>query len=802
MSPRREFALFMFSLAAMLAAFLSPALFLGRVLSSGDVVRASASFAAGAADYEPLNRLLMDPVLQFQPWLEFNRRELRAGRLPLWNPYAGCGAPHLANGQSAVFDPFHLIAYLGPLPDAHAWMAFARLWVAGVGAYLLARRWGMNAWGRWFAGLAFPLCGFLIVWLLYPVTSSAVWLPWIMLAADAVLGRPSARAVVALALAVAASIFGGHIQTTAHVLILVSLYIIWRAARRDASLRAAFSSVTGVALGVAVGAIQILPLAAYLSRSPVWHDRDVDRPSPLAVSRPRLLDAANTAFPYLYGSQRRGHPNFARPLGVHNLNESAGGFAGLATLVLLAPLAWQARRTDSRVTFLAAIALTAALVAFEVPPFVNATRLIPILNVIDHRRLTLWIAFALVMLGGFGIDRVAQGPPIPFKESRIARVCIWIGASMFVAGAIAIVAARPWLLSKALAHYQATDITTDAATLAGRQVDNATHFLPIYYALCAAHLLIIGTIAKNWRVQRVAPSRAAALFLALTVADLFAFGFGLNPAIGPADDRPVPPIIARLQTDAPLPYRVVGVGSELPPNLLMRYGIADCRNYDSVELRSALDWLEMMYEPESGRAARTSRRTITWEGVARACARLRAASVRFAVGASPPPTNLFPTAERIGDVWMVDLEPDAPRFTQPTPGEIRIDASANPGDRVIVPVAFDPGWHAEIDGRPVRVEPHQGALLAIAPGSARGLIRMNYDPIEVRAGLCVTLTALGLMGLLSLQDAWRRVVRKNDPGAWMPESASDRIGTVIPPFFDRIRRLSTEGRDTDGPLHV
>ena len=55
----------------------------------------------------------MDPVLQFQPWLEFNRRMIRSGRLPLWNSLAGCGAPHLANGQSAVFDPFHLIAYLG-----------------------------------------------------------------------------------------------------------------------------------------------------------------------------------------------------------------------------------------------------------------------------------------------------------------------------------------------------------------------------------------------------------------------------------------------------------------------------------------------------------------------------------------------------------------------------------------------------------------------------------------------------------------------------------------------------------------
>ena len=70
----------------------------------------SASFRGeAAAEYEPANRLLMDPVLQFQPWLEFNRRMIRSGRLPLWNGSAGCGAPHLANGQSAVFDPFHLL---------------------------------------------------------------------------------------------------------------------------------------------------------------------------------------------------------------------------------------------------------------------------------------------------------------------------------------------------------------------------------------------------------------------------------------------------------------------------------------------------------------------------------------------------------------------------------------------------------------------------------------------------------------------------------------------------------------------
>ena len=152
-----------------------------------------ASGADPSGDYEPANRLLMDPVLQFQPWLEFNRAMLRQGRLPLWNPHAGCGAPHLANGQSAVFDPFHLLAYLGTVPRALAWMAAGRLWVAGLGMFLLARAWGAGAWGRWFAGLVYPFCGFLIVWLLYPVTPVAIWLPWLLLATDRVAAAARTR---------------------------------------------------------------------------------------------------------------------------------------------------------------------------------------------------------------------------------------------------------------------------------------------------------------------------------------------------------------------------------------------------------------------------------------------------------------------------------------------------------------------------------------------------------------------------------------------------------------------------------
>ena len=148
MGSRREIFAFCAILAVCVAAFFHETLFGGKVLSPADVLLVSASFRGdGAGDYEPANRLLMDPVLQFQPWLEFNRQMIRSGRLPLWNGHAGCGAPHLANGQSAVFDPFHLLAYLGPTPQAYAWIAAGRLWMAGLGMFLLARAWGLGPLG-------------------------------------------------------------------------------------------------------------------------------------------------------------------------------------------------------------------------------------------------------------------------------------------------------------------------------------------------------------------------------------------------------------------------------------------------------------------------------------------------------------------------------------------------------------------------------------------------------------------------------------------------------------------------------
>ena len=492
---RREVVAFCACLAVCVSAFFHESLFHGKVLSPADVLFVSASFRGEAAsDYEPANRLLMDPVLQFQPWLEFNRRMIRSGRLPLWNGSAGCGAPHLANGQSAVFDPFHLLAYVGSVAWALGPMAACRLWVAGLGMFLLARQWGLGPWGRWFAGLAFPFSGFLVVWLLYPVTPVAVWMPWLLLASEGLFRAPTARAAGRLAIVVALIVFGGHIQTSAHVLLAGGLYALARtirpAEKSAGRARAPMCWALGTCLGLGLASVQILPLAAYLAKSAVWGERIRERAAWWKIERPRLLEMVCTAVPYAYGSQRRGHPNLARALGVNNLNESAGGFAGLATILWLAPLALLTRGRSFRVAFLAALAIAGALGAFRLPPVDNLLRALPVLEVTDNRRLTLWVSFALVLLGGIGLDGLAD-------SRRLARS--WIAAWVFGAALLATVACgigsfEGRLKERALAHYREQAAATAGADAqayekrARRQVAQALEFLPRYYGLIAFEL--------------------------------------------------------------------------------------------------------------------------------------------------------------------------------------------------------------------------------------------------------------------------------------------------------------------------
>jgi hypothetical protein len=805
----REILAFEATLALLVVLLLHQSLLFGRVLSPSDFLLATRALGGRAAEtYEPANRLLTDPALQFEPWLEFNRTMLRSGRIPLWNPYAGCGAPHLANGQSGVFDPFNLIAYIGPsLPGALAWIAASRLFVAGLGTFLLAWAWGLGTWGRWFAGLTLPFTGFLVGWLLYPVASAAAWLPWILWATERLAVRPDARRAAILALVVAATLLAGHVQTSAHVLLAGLAYALWRLSRAEDNRWKRVASVWcgGVGLGIALAAVQIVPLGGYLMRSPVWADREAARPPILGLGSPRWLDAVTTALPYAFGSQRRGQPNLAPAVGVDNINEAAGGFAGLVALLWLAPLGWALRGKWPVAGFLAGFGFIGALGSFDVPPVSTILRAIPVLNVMDHRRLGVWVALATIGLAAIGLDGMTSGR-LPATPGIWLRRAWAFGAACLVAGGVMVVAAEPRIRAVATAHYQEAVASnrldaSRAPILVERQVRNTVTFLPHYAWIIAAQLGLMWATARAVDRGYVRIRTLRGGLLALALVELLSAAAGRNPAIASDEWRPESEVTSYLRRELPAAGRTIGVGDELPPNVLMRYGLADARNYDSVELTANLDLLEPIYEPS---ASRTSRRTITWETAARGRHALEAAGVCAIVGASPPPAGLFERVDRVAQVWIARIDP-APawpgRWLDQGPHTLTLEPEGP--SQIVVATTYDPGWVSwGHDGRPREVRPDRFGRLVVSASPGDRQISLAYRPLEFRVGALLSMSALVLVSVCWFVPLVVEVrLRKNPNGTWKPRTRPVRIDGVAPkvpapgPF-------SSTGSASHGSLHV
>ncbi|MDW8317259.1 MAG: YfhO family protein [Anaerolineae bacterium] len=213
-----------------------------------------------------------DAFTYFLPYRDYANAALRAGRLPLWNPYLFMGVPFLANPQAAVLYPLHWP--LVGLDAARSLMASAvlHLWLAALGAAVYARRRAGLGWPASLAvGLVFGLSGYLAARVGQINQLAAIaWLPWALAVA-----QPTPLGLAGLALVVALQLLAGHTQAafiSATGVLLVSAWplaaALWAwAARREPLNRAALwdglrglaAATAAVGLGALLAGVQILP---------------------------------------------------------------------------------------------------------------------------------------------------------------------------------------------------------------------------------------------------------------------------------------------------------------------------------------------------------------------------------------------------------------------------------------------------------------------------------------------------------------------------------------------------------------
>ena len=678
--------------------------------------------APPATGEESGNPLLRDVTYQIQPWLLFGRRELRAGRLPGWNPFQFAGSPFWGNGQSAPLFPLHLLFAAVPLQLGFVLLPWLRLVIGGCGVWMLGRQLELGPPAALLAALTFALSGMPVSFALFPMGNALALVPWVLWAVERLAAAipagagplpgagPLATAIAWLAAAAGLQLLGGHPETAAHTALLSLLYLLVRGAARPAA--AFLGWAAGWLGGAALAAVQLLPLVLVLPATARWQGTagGAEPPLRLLLEQPLRL-----VLPEMYG-----HPAHGTWWGPFNYSATAV-YAGALALPLAAAGLARCRR-DRRWLALAVTAAFAFAAAYHWPGVRDLLGALPVIGRAAHHRLLFGVELGTALLAGAGCDEWLAGR----------------GRGILAgAGAAAALLAAAWALHRG---------------------DWAVHGLLLteagWTAAVAAAALLL---ALSLRLDRRWRFRLAPLLPALALCDLLAAHGAINPGLPLARLYPQTGAVRFLASQ---PGRVAGTGEALRPNAAMVYGLSDPRGDDPVKLvsyeavyrqfaagdpvyfqpvsRWTSPWLDrlgvrwVVAGPEEAPPAPGWR--LAYAGAdARVFERPTALPlVRWAPPAGPPSPVAAAAGWAQADLAVVRREP----------GRWEIGWRAGEPRLLLVAETWAPGWRALVDGQPRPVEAAAGALLGVRLGPGAGRAELRYHPPGLLAGALISAAAL------------------------------------------------------------
>jgi hypothetical protein len=686
---------------------------------------------------------------QYYPMRAYAAERLARGQLPLWNPYALGGQPGLADIQAGTLYPpqsLQSLAVGGQLTYAGLELQVPlHVALAAVGTYLLAWRLTRSRWGGLAAGLAFSLGGYLTSFPVQQLTilCTVAWLPWLLLVVERLAGghRPL-RWVAALAVLTAMAALAGHPQTALMVAYVVAAYALWRLWRRPRRWRLLGYAAAGAALGMALGALQLLPTLEFIGHS----------------TRASLsIDATSEGF------------------GLHELMGALypgyfGGtpqYAGVATLVLalvaVAALPWR------RVAFWVITATAGLLLSFG-----GATALYYLTYILlpgfgasrNQERAILLPAVALAVLAGFGAAALADGRRVGRERAgALARWLWWATGAALLLGA---------------ALYGGTRLPPPASgvNLFGGMLKQ---HLWLVLGLAAPAILLL--LRARGRLPAWVPAGALA---ALVGINLFVVNYPFN-----LGDAPAAVTLPSMGAAAALRWSLapgarLSSGGLLPegPSVGMLYDLPDTSGNTPLQLATysgfvsgVPEWRRWQLlavshvvlppgaqpapglEPVLGTLANLYR-------IAQPAAPVRlvhAATVAAgtAVWAALADPAFDPAATAVVAAPPLALAPatasEAARVLLWRAEEIDVEVSASaPALLVVAQVAY-PGWRAVVDGRAATWQTADGLFVAVPLAAGRHDIRLVYRPASIMLGAAISFTAVAALLVLASQP--KRLLR-------------------------------------------
>jgi hypothetical protein len=496
--------------------------------------------------YDVTNLNLHDVPMQIVPWMHQVRESWRAGRVPLWNDAAGCGYPLLANGQSTPFSPFVLLTLPLPLGYALTAQAALKLLLALVLTFLFCRR-RYSLLGSAMAAVAYGFSTWMVTWLQFPIAAAAAFLPGVLMAIDDVLqppedGRASGRRFGVAVIVFALTVLSGHPETVFNIGLIAAAYGLWVARNVRGLVRVAGACV----LAAGICAPFLVPFYEAVTRSQRFVEIDSwgsgqtpfsDRASAALLLQPRFF----------------GHLPIERPWGPTTL-ESICGYAGVmamacvvaAAIFVVRKRAW---RSPEMLFVLGAVLCLGIVLAWP------------------------GISQAFHVIGGFAPAMRMRLGLCWFGSILIAAVVDWTrreSAAPLLIGATAVAGTMLWFLR-----------TTPFP-------DPAHHSTAVLSLLPGMAVLASLTLVAFQR-------RAIVLAGALTVVELWLTMAWWNPILPARDLHPRTPLIAaleRLHRAPGGPFRIVGLGGQVYPNIGAIWGFDDVRVHDPMALERYVQFLE------------------------------------------------------------------------------------------------------------------------------------------------------------------------------------------------------------------
>ncbi len=491
---------------------------------------------AESTEFQPTQS---DLVLQFHPWWEAARRQMKQGKLPLVDELSGGGLPLLANGQTCVLAPMHLPVWvLGPERGTTV-MAAWKLELAGLGAFLfLWRGWRLKPLAAAVAGIAFGASTYEVAWLLVPLSWVVASSPWVWWAIMLALKRRSAWYIVgAVGLGLGWLLGSGLHPETAAIVVGSGLMagLIFHPQR--------WLRLVAVFVVAAVSALVLSwPTVGYISGSARLHQTRNQKPNriPLPLEM-RLQGAAQSLVPAIHGHPGRGAWRASYP--------HPPGAIGIGGAALALAVAGAYRRRYRRLAWAAAAAIAVGIVlVFRVPPLDMLLVRLPPIDRMTLPRFAALIPWGLSILAGLGMQGLLEGR----RRPRIALI-------LPVLLALVALASSPWQLA------------IFDSVLVG-------------FTVIAAFAVVF--LGSQWRI-------------AFVTAELSLLAVGINPVAHQRDRIPTPEPLAELvRLQVKEGGRIIGVGGVLPSNLAERSGLPDLRAYNPLRPQPFAQMMALLGEPE------------------------------------------------------------------------------------------------------------------------------------------------------------------------------------------------------------